>query len=268
MDDLLLKNTYVLMILLFFLTGSVFGSFLNVVIFRIPKKESLSYPSSHCMYCGHSLRVLDLIPVFSWLCLKGRCRYCKRPISIQYPLIEFISACLFVFFYLSFGLSIETLAFCVITLFCIPLFVIDMRHCILPNKILIFFAAAAVCLSIIHIREPLFLYASTDPLEPLKGAMIGGGILLLISILGYYLYGKREVMGMGDVKLLIVIGLLCGFKNTLLILAVSSVLAALIGIALFAAGKKSRTDKLAFGPFIIVAFYIVLLLPMLKGGSL
>lgn len=250
---------------LFFIIGAVFGSFLNVVIYRIPEKQSIAFPPSHCMECKHPLHILDLFPIISWVLLRGKCRYCHQKISPQYPLIELLTAILFSTFFVLFKLSVETIFLCFITLLFIPLAIIDLKYQILPNKLQIMLGVIGVGVALYHIKYPnLFLYASTNPLDPLYGALIGGGILFMISLLGYFLYGRRQVMGMGDVKLLLVIGILCGFQHTLFILLSSILLAALAGIILFSFGKKKRSDNLAFGPFIIISFYLVIFIPILQ----
>ncbi|MEG0576386.1 MAG: prepilin peptidase [Bacilli bacterium] len=247
-----------LYISLFFITGAVFGSFLNVVIFRIPKKESLSFPPSHCMSCSHPLKILDLIPILSYVFLKGRCRYCHRPISIQYPLMELLTAVLFTTSYLLFGLKMETFILCFISLFLIPIAAIDFKHYIIPNKILLVFFPISIIVGLLHIKYPLFFYYSIGPLDPIFGALIGSSILFLVALLGYVMYRKNEVMGMGDVKLLIVLGMLLGFQNTLLLLGLSVVLGAIGAILLLVTGKKSKKDMIAFAPYIVVSFYIVI----------
>lgn len=250
---------------LFFIIGAVFGSFLNVVIYRIPEKQSIAFPPSHCMECKHPLHIIDLFPIISWLLLRGKCRYCHHKISIQYPLIELLTAVLFSAFFLMFKLSIETILICLITLCFIPLAIIDIKYQILPNKLQIILGVLGIGTALYHIKfQNLFLYDTINPLEPLYGALIGGGILFLISLLGYFLYGRKQVMGMGDVKLLLIVGILCGFKHTLLILLCSILLAAAVAIILFSLGKKKRSDKLAFGPFIIISFYLVICIPIVQ----
>lgn len=246
---------------LIFILGAVFGSFLNVVIFRIPKHESIAFPLSHCMKCGHPLHIRDLIPIMSWLSLRGRCRYCQRPISIQYPLIEFFTAVSFLTVFLIFQFKIETILLCAITLCFISLAVIDMKVQLLPNKIQMVLLLIALLTAFLNIRIPIFFYSSRDVLDPVYGAAIGGGILLIVALLGWLVYRKKEVMGMGDVKLLFIIGIICGFKNTLLLLGCAIVIAAAAGIVMLAFGMKGRKDTLAFGPFIILSFYLIVVLP-------
>lgn len=250
-------------ITIYLIFGAVFGSFLNVVIFRIPQKDSISYPPSHCMECGHALRFRDLIPIFSWITLKGRCRYCNEKISKQYPMIESLTAASFLLFYIVYQVSIESLILCIITLFFLPLAVIDFKYQILPNKIQMGLGAFALLLAFLHNQYPIFLYASENPMDPIYGASIGGGTLLFVFFLGYFLYHKKQVMGMGDVKLFLVIGLLSGFQHTLMILLCAILITAFVGILLIASGKKHRSDKLAFGPFIIFSFYLVILTPVI-----
>lgn len=259
----------IIFMVLFFCVGATFGSFLNVCIFRIPNKESIAFPPSHCPNCSHRLHVKDLVPIFSYISLRGKCRYCKEPISIQYPIVEALCGVMFVTMFVFFdGPTIETAVMCVLTLFLIPIAVIDIKHYIIPNKILLALMPIALVLAGVHIFvQPVFLYSSTDIYDPIFGALIGSGILFSFSILGYFLYRKKEVMGLGDVKLFFVLGLMLGFTNTLFMLLVSVILAALGSIVLIAFFKKTAKDMLAFGPFIIFSFYLTIFLgtPIMKA---
>ena len=116
-----------MLILIFFLAGIIIGSFLNVCIYRIPKEESIAYPPSHCGSCGHNLNMLDLVPIFSWLFLRGRCRYCGEKVSKQYPIVEGATGLLFVFLYLKFGFTIELLKYMVFTSILIVVGIIDFK---------------------------------------------------------------------------------------------------------------------------------------------
>ncbi|MEF9920572.1 MAG: prepilin peptidase [Erysipelotrichaceae bacterium] len=241
----------------FFVIGMVFGSFINVCVYRIPNHESISFPPSHCPNCDHKLGVKDLIPVFSYLFLHGKCRYCKKPISKQYPIVELLVGVIFAIIFIFFGLSEKTLLLCVISLFLIPIAIIDIKYYIIPNKILIGLTPFAVAIACFHIFvQPVFLYRSQSVMDPIYGALVGGGTLLIFSLLGYFTHGRKEVMGMGDIKLLFVLGLLVGFSNTVLLLFLSVVSAAIGSIIMIAFFKKTAKDMLAFGPYIIGSFYL------------
>lgn len=241
-----------------FVIGLVVGSFMNVMIFRIPKKESIAFPPSHCPACGHRLSVYDLVPVFSWLFLKGKCRYCHAPISKQYPLIELLTGVSFVCFYLLFGWKADFIVSLVLYVFLITILCIDFRYFIVPNILILFMLPIAIVIAYINIQNPVFTYAGADPLSPLYGGLIGAGILFSISLLGYFMYGKREVMGLGDVKLLLVLGILCGLQNILFTLLLSVILGAIVSIYLILCKDKDKRDKIAFAPFLICSFFIVI----------
>lgn len=254
-----MKETMYLFAGIYALLGLVFGSFLNVVICRIPQKESLSFPPSHCTSCDHKLKIIDLIPVFSWIALKGKCRYCQAPISIQYPLIELLCAVMFVLGYHLFGLTLYSLFFCLINLFLFAIAIIDYRHYIIPNKILLCMAPVALIIAYAHTQQPIFLYASSSPWEPLWGALVGSGILFAIALLGFFLYHKMEVMGMGDVKLLIVLGMMLGLTNTLIMLLYAVIIAGVIGFYLIVTKRRKSSEMMALGPYLVISFYLVII---------
>lgn len=255
--------------LLIFTTGAVCGSFLNVCIYRIPNKESIAFPPSHCPQCRHRLHIRDLVPIVSYLSLRGKCRYCDTSISKQYPFIELLCGVLFVLIFIFFeDININTAIMFLITLFLIPIAVIDIKHYIIPNKILLALMPIACAIAGFHMFvQPVFLYRSPNMLDPIYGALIGSGILFSFSFIGYFLYRKKEVMGMGDVKLFFVLGLLIGFSNTLLMLLISVIMAAFGSIVMMAFFHKTSKDMLAFGPYIVLAFYITVFIqtPLAKA---
>lgn len=240
--------------------GLVLGSFLNVVICRLPKKEGLAFPASHCTSCGHRLAPWDLIPVFSWLFLRGRCRYCKEKVSVQYPLVELLTCALVVITATRAGTVAELILSILVVIFLIPVAAIDFRHYIIPNKLLLAFLPAAVAAAVLQVLMPeqvnLF-YGNDSPFSPLIGAVAASGILFLIALLGFYLNGREEVMGMGDIKLLLLLGAVCGGRKILLTLLAAVLLAGAAAMAMLVLKKKKRKDRMAFGPYIIAAFYLI-----------
>lgn len=240
--------------------GLVLGSFLNVVICRLPRKESLAFPASHCASCGHKLSPVDLIPVISWSFLRGKCRYCGEKISLRYPLIELLTAALFVLTATRAGNRWELVISLVTVLFLIPIAAIDFQHYIIPNKILLTLLPVAVASAVLQIVSPeqvSLFYDGAGAFRPLLGAVAASGILFLIALLGYYLNGRDEVMGMGDIKLLVLLGAMCGAKKILLVLLCAVLLAGAASIVMLVTRKKGRKDKIAFGPYIILSFYVV-----------
>ena len=229
-------------LILFFIYGVVFGSFFNVVGLRVPKKESIVSPPSHCTTCERKLGKLDLVPIFSYVFLKGKCRGCGSKISPIYPFIEFMTGLLFALSFYHFGFTGEL----VVALLFISLLVIitvsDIAYMLIPNKVLLPFA-----LILFGVR--LFV-----PLEPwwdsMLGAVVGFLILFLIAIV------SRGGMGGGDIKLFFVIGLVLGTMQTLVTLFLASLIGAVVGIIVLKRTGKGRKTPVAFGPSIAVAAVI------------
>jgi leader peptidase (prepilin peptidase)/N-methyltransferase len=222
------------------LYGAIIGSFLNVVIYRLPLDQSLVKPRSRCRNCGYSLRWFDNIPVLSWLLLRGRCRQCGSGVSWQYPLVELVTAVLFVLvvWLTPFGplLAARLLLVCIL----IVLFGIDLEHQILPNSITLPGIAIGLLFSLI---------APPGWRDALIGVLVGGGILYAIAW-GYYLWRREEGMGMGDVKMLAMLGAFLGWKAVLVTLVLSSFAGAFIGLAMMAVQRGDMKYALPFGTFL------------------
>lgn len=233
--------------------GLAVGSFLNVVIHRVPKKESVVAPRSRCPGCGTELAARDNIPVVSWLVLKGRCRTCAEPISARYPLVELLTGVLFAVTALHFGLDAALPAFLVAVAGLIAISAVDLELFIVPNRILYptLFAAA-----------PLLLIAAAVDNDwiSLKTAAVGGalgwGLLLVIHLV------SPAGMGFGDVRLAGLIGMMLGWLSVghvVVALFLSFLLAAVGGVLLIVAGVKGRKDKVPFGPFLASGAMLALL---------
>lgn len=224
------------------LFGACIGSFLNVVIYRLPRGQSIVSPPSRCPKCGYRLKWYDNVPIIGWLLLGGRCRNCRNAISIQYPLVELITALLFVLVVWLTPpgplLATRLLLVCIL----IVLFGIDLEHQILPNAITLPGIVAGLLLSLI---------APPGLRDALIGVVVGGGILYAIAW-GYYLWRREEGLGMGDVKMLAMIGAFLGWKAVLVTLVLSSFSGALIGVALIAAQRGSMKFALPFGTFLAI----------------
>ena len=221
--------------------GACIGSFLNVVIYRVPLGQSLVTPPSRCPRCGYRLKWYDNIPVIGWLLLRGRCRECRNSISIQYPIVELVTAVLFVVIVWVTPpgplLAGRLLLLCIL----IALFGIDLEHQILPNTITLPGIAAGLLLSTITIPPGLR--------DALIGTVLGGGVLYAIAW-GYYWWRREEGLGMGDVKMLAMIGAFLGWKMVLVTLVLSSFSGALIGVSLIALQRGSMKLALPFGTFL------------------
>lgn len=219
--------------------GLFIGSFLNVVGLRIPNRESIIYPPSHCTHCQTRLRAYDLIPVLSYLMLKGRCRYCGTKISAKYALFEILTATLFVMAYVHLGFQWELSIAWVFISILIAITISDLHTKLIPNKItypgIVFFMV-------------LRLFIHPLPyLDYVLGCLVGGGLMYLIAIV------SRGGMGGGDIKLFALIGFVLGWKLTLLTIMLSSVFGLLISAILMIFGIIKRKEPIPFGPFIALA---------------
>ncbi len=232
------------MILIIFLAilGITIGSFLNVLIYRIPRGESIVLPPSHCPNCNHQLGVLDLFPVFSYLWLGGRCRYCKTPISWRYPLVELITAVLTVICWIRFDLSIDGAMSLVLTYVLIAIAFIDLEHRLIPNVLTLPMIAIGL----------IFRGWQGEIMAGILGGLIGGGLLFLVA----FFYPKG--MGMGDVKFLAMAGVFLGWEKALFLLFSGSFLGVLIIIPLMLLKKLDRKTAFPFGPFLVVGALIAL----------
>ncbi len=224
--------------------GAAIGSFLNVLIYRIPEGQSIVFPSSRCPKCTHSIRFYDNIPIISYLVLRGRCRDCREKISLRYPIVEAITALLSMFLFWKYGLSIKYVFSFTFTCALIVITFIDLDHQIIPDVITLpgiplFFLMA-------------FFFMGIPILEALLGILIGGGCLFAIAFL-YEIITKREGMGGGDIKLLAMLGAFLGWKSIFFILFVSSLLGAVVGISVMIAKGKDMKYAVPFGPFLSIA---------------
>ena len=222
--------------------GLVVGSFLNVCIYRLPLKQSIVWPASRCTACERPLDWYENIPVFAWLALGGRCRTCQTWISPMYPIIELITGALFVGAYLLYGVT--PLVFVRIAFGCamIVLFVIDLQHRILPNVITVTGVPIGLALS-------LFLPPGWK--ESLIGLLLGGGVLYVIGEAYYRLRGI-DGLGMGDVKMLAMIGAFLGWRLTLVTLIFASFTGSLAGVGMLVTGRGGMKAALPFGTFLAV----------------
>lgn len=223
--------------------GLAIGSFLNVCIHRIPRGESLNHPPSRCPHCGQGLRWFDNVPVFGYLWLRGRCRACRAPISIRYPIVEIVTMALFLVHYAVFGwtplLAVRLLFACAM----VVLFAIDLEHHLLPNVITLPGIVAGLLFSVV--LPPGIVNA-------LIGVVVGGGVLWAIGE-AYYRYSGQEGMGGGDVKMLAMIGAFLGWKLVILTLVLSSVAGSVIGMALIATRRGGLKYELPYGTFLALA---------------
>jgi len=246
--------------ILVFITGTVFGSFLNVCIYRIPLKKSLVYPPSECTSCGNRIKAYDLVPVLNYILLGGKCRHCRARISPRYPLVELLTGIILLSLYIKFGFSFAFFAYSVLMMILIAVFFIDIDYMIIPDELVIAgLIAGAAATAVNFIKPGVMNYGSDRWWTPLIGLVLIPGILLLVAIIGMLVYKTDEAMGMGDVKLLAPIGLFLGWKLGLLALFLSVLTAGLTSIILIIMKKKSKKETIPFGPFIVTGSYVAIM---------
>lgn len=232
---------------LVFVYSLLAGSFLNVCIYRIPREESIVFPGSHCTKCGTKLMVLELIPVISYLFLRGRCRTCDERISLRYPMVELGTAVLVTFQFHLMGMRLPFLFFSIMTLILITMTMIDFDHQIIPDGLnLTLGLLGAVYLLAVVIPDQGIVGLIPNAI----GFFLGGGLFLLIAVV------SNGGMGGGDIKLMAVLGLWFGWQQLLLLMMISFVSGAVISLALLALKIKGRKDMIPFGPFIALAGYL------------
>ena len=230
--------------------GLAVGSFLNVCIYRIPLGQSLLFPPSRCPKCRRSLRWFDNIPVVSWILLGGKCRDCGAPISWQYPLVELVTGILFLVVVWLTPPGPQMAARLIFVCLLIVLFGIDLEHQLLPNVITLPGIAIGLIFSLVG--PPGWRSA-------VLGALLGAGVLYGIAA-AYYMVRHEEGLGMGDVKMLAMIGAFLGWQLVLVTLVLSSFAGALLGIALMAARRGTMKLALPFGTFLALGAVAAMLL--------
>ena len=234
---------------MFFILGTIFGSFYNVVGSRLPKGESIVTPPSHCNNCNHKLSPLELIPVVSFLIQRGKCRNCGIKLSVIYPLYAIFSGVLFALAFYSFGFSLD-LIIAITFISCILIIIAsDIEYMIISDEVLIFFA-------ILLIIELLFIKGLKTTLFSLLSGVACFIIMYLIKKFGDYIF-KKESMGGGDIKLLFIFGLVIGVYNSILAIFLGSIIGLPISLIIL---KFKKTNIIPFGPFLGIGAIIVLLL--------
>ena len=256
----------------YFVFGLVVGSFLNVCICRIPRGESVVFPRSHCPGCGAAIRPYDNVPLLSYLVLRGRCRSCGDHISFQYPVVELLTGLLFYACAAVWSFTPPTFIYSLFLALLVILVFVDYQHQILPNVVTIPGTVAGILLSPFLAEgayRDVLTVASASALQPdgyegllpwigsTLGALIGGGILLVVGS-AYRLVRKRQGLGMGDVKMMAMVGAFLGWRSALLTIFAASFAGSIIGLFLILFQGKSLQHKLAFGTFLGIGAAAVL----------
>jgi len=225
-----------------FIFGAIIGSFLNVVILRLPDDDkSIAFPASHCPKCLSPLHWYENIPILSYLFLRGKCGHCKTPISAQYPVVELLTGLLAAALLHVFGPSLAACCYFVFAAALVVIIFIDIHHQIIPDLI----SLPGIVLG--------FLFSFINPLvtwqQSLIGLLAGGGILYIIALV-YMIVRKADGMGGGDIKLLAMIGAWLGWKSLFFVIFAASLTGSVIGIMAMARQKKGGATRIAFGPFL------------------
>ncbi len=234
-----------------FVVGAVVGSFLNVVIWRIPREESIVSPGSRCPHCHNSIRFYDNIPIVSYLILRGRCRKCGGRISIRYPVIEFLTACLCLALYLRWGMTPTFVVFFVFSAAMMAVFWIDLDHMIIPDSISLNGLPVGIAASIIGIVPGM------DWRLSFAGMLLGGAIPYLLAVLYAKIRGI-EGLGGGDVKLLAMIGTFLGPFGVAFVLFWASTTGSMVALSGMLLRKTPSTTAIPFGPFLAVSAVVYL----------
>ncbi len=254
----MLNSPDIFFTLFIFIIGLCFGSFLNVLVYRLPKNLSITRPSSRCPQCGKTLGALELIPVLGYLLLKGRCRDCKAGIGIRYPLVELLTGLLFGVTYIFYGLTLEFFIYITLLFLLFAITQIDLKHRIIPNSLVGIGLVIGLVFYLPHLLSfivtvPGALVSERPVHEALGGMLLGGGIMLVIFLV------SRGGMGAGDIKLMALIGLYVGLRGTAAVLMLGFFFGAITGVAFMVTGKLTRKDALPFAPFLSLAALIQVL---------
>ena len=224
-----------------FIFGLIVGSFLNVVIVRLKTKQSILKKPSHCVFCKKKLTWLELIPIFSFIIQEGKCGHCGKQISFQYPLVELFTGLIFLLIFIYSAQGGQAIFIYLISCFLIVLFVYDLKHYLVPDKII--YPAIIIA----------FLYRLFGDFNYFLAALVGGGFFLIIVLIS-----KGKWMGLGDAKIGFLMGLLLGLNYLFVALFLAFFVGAIVSIILLILKKKTLKSEIPFAPFLIGATFITL----------
>ena len=234
--------------IIMFILGTIFGSFYNVIGYRIPKEESIVFPPSHCPNCNHRLKFYELIPVLSYLFQKGKCRSCQQKISLFYPIFELLTGTLFMLAYMSFGLNSNLIIALTFISLLIIITISDYNYMIIPDNVLIFFG-------IIILLEIGIIYGPSKVLISILNGTLSFIFMFTLKKLGDFIF-KKESMGGGDIKLLFIFGMVLSFPIAILSIFVGSLIGLPLSLILV---RKNSDHIIPFGPFLAAGAIILLL---------
>jgi len=239
-----------------FILGSIWGSFSNVCIHRLPDNKGVARGRSYCPSCKKQIRWYDNIPIFSYVLLKAKCRDCSAKINVKYLLVELVCALSFVWFFYLFGLSLTTLLFFILSIFFVIIFFIDLKHFIIPNEL----TFPLMAIGLFKSFDPnLNLYLFPNFLNSVIGGVVGYLIIWMIIFI-YKRLRNKEGMGLGDAKLLSAIGFWFGWISIPFILFFSSFIALVLAIPSLINKSKNLSTQIPFGPYLILGCVLYLLL--------
>lgn len=241
--------------IIFFIVGSLVGSFLNVCIYRLPRGKSIIKPRSHCVHCNHPIKWYENIPLLSFMILKGRCSYCHKRISFVYFVVELLTALLFLLLYIKLSLNLFFLFTVLLGCGLIVATFVDFEHQLIPDTV----SLGLLCFGLVG----SYLY---PPLQGLKshihsfvssfiGALVGGGSIYILGLFGKLVF-RKEAMGFGDVKFMAMIGSFLGWKKVLLVFFLAPFFGAPIGIVQKILYKK---ELMPYAPYLSIATFVVIL---------
>lgn len=237
-------------IVFFFIFGAIWGSFANVIIYRLPAEESIVKPRSRCKECKKTIAWYYNIPIFSWLFLRGRCAYCKTKISVRYPIVELLMGLCFAYLFHVYGFGITLIEYLIFSFGLITASFIDLDHMILPDE----FTLSGIVLGLVGAA----INADRELVDAAIGVLVGGGFLFAMAY-SYYLLRKVEGMGGGDIKLLAWIGAVCGWKAIPFVILSSSFLGIFFGIFYMIGSKDGLKTGIPFGPYLSMGALIYIM---------
>jgi len=233
-----------------FIFGLVFGSFLNCLVYRLEAKKSFLKGRSFCPRCQHLLSWRELLPVLSFILLRGKCRYCRKPISLQYPLVEMAAGLLFVLivFYFSFDF-LFSFFYLIFSCFLIVIFVYDLKHYIIPDRVIY----PAIVLALLYqVIEGTGSVAGIGQYSVLSAVGVAAFFLAIVLV------SRGRWMGAGDIKLAFLMGLLLGWPDILVALFLAFFIGAIVGLGLMVSGQKGLKSEIPFGPFLVTGTFLAL----------
>ncbi|MDI6703870.1 MAG: prepilin peptidase [bacterium] len=236
--------------LLIFILGACFGSFLNVCIYRIPKKLSIFTPRSFCVNCKTPIKPWENIPFISYILLRGKCSTCKAKISPRYFIVELLTAIIYLLVFRRFGFGLPLMTYLFFSSLLIIITFIDLEHQLILNKI----THSGIILGLLA----SFLLPNLSLFQSLLGGLMGGLVIYFLHLLSLLLF-RKVGMGGGDLKLAILLGVFLGWKNLLLSLLIASFTGGIVGSILIFLRIKKRTDYIPYGPYLCLGAMVVLL---------